>query len=116
MGNMPARRFLYYGERTPAFVAAVIPNVEHLRWALAASMGRTEAPELSQGEFALRADECEQFFSMLDNCITAYEATTALADSSSATPRPAQPASVSGIPSFKVNASLNAAGSIEQQR
>ncbi|KAJ2745998.1 hypothetical protein GGI20_001700 [Coemansia sp. BCRC 34301] len=83
MGDMPTRRFLYYGEKTQVFVAATIPNLEHLRWTLAAAMLRTEAPELSQGKLALSVDDCKQFFSMLDFCVTAFEAIMAPPSTSS---------------------------------
>ncbi|KAJ2873450.1 hypothetical protein GGH93_003216 [Coemansia aciculifera] len=114
MSDMPARGFLYYGERVPAFVAAVIPNLEHLRWTLAASMHRTEAPELSQGELALSASECKQFFSMLDFCVTAFEATMAPpgSPSGSSASRPPKLLGVAGEASFTVNVSSKEAGSL----
>ncbi|KAJ2407695.1 hypothetical protein GGI10_004960 [Coemansia sp. RSA 2530] len=117
MGDMPARGFLYYGERVPAFVSAVIPNLEHLRWTLAASMHRTEAPELSQGELALSADECKQFFSMLDFCVTAFEATVAPPGSPSGSSIPRQPKllGVAGEASFTVNASSKEPSSLGPQ-
>ncbi|KAJ2732337.1 hypothetical protein IW152_003886 [Coemansia sp. BCRC 34962] len=113
MGDMPARGFLYHGERVPAFVAAVIPNLEHLRWTLAATMHRTEAPELSQGELALSADECEQFFSMLGFCVTAFEATMAPPDSPSGSSMSRQPKllGVAGEASFTINVSSKEASS-----
>ncbi|KAJ2035467.1 hypothetical protein H4S03_004296 [Coemansia sp. S3946] len=118
MGDMSARGFLYYGERVPAFVAAVIPNLEHLRWTLAASMHRTEAPELSQGELALSADECKQFFSMLDFCVAAFEATMAPpgSPSGSSAPRPPKLLGVAGEASFTVNVSSREASSLGSLR
>ncbi|KAJ2818226.1 hypothetical protein GGI24_005161, partial [Coemansia furcata] len=107
MGGVPPRGCLYYGERVPAFVAAIVPNLEHFRWALAASMHRTEAPELSQGELALNTDECKQFFSMLGFCVTAFEAAIVPPGSPSGSSAPRQPRllGISGEAAFTVNVS-----------
>ncbi|KAI9503747.1 hypothetical protein BX070DRAFT_252337 [Coemansia spiralis] len=92
IGNLPLRPFLYQGERADAFVVAVIPNTDQLRWSLALAMKRRDRLMLSQGELAVSAKEMEQFFFSLRFQVVAHHAkttttTAAAADSSQATHR-----------------------------
>ncbi|KAJ2753911.1 hypothetical protein H4S06_003666, partial [Coemansia sp. BCRC 34490] len=88
LGKTPLRQFLYQGENVQAYVVAMIPNTDQIRWALAAEMRRKDSLALSKGELAVDADEVEQFFAGLCLCITAHQAkTTVTAVDSSHTPR-----------------------------
>ncbi|KAJ2826215.1 hypothetical protein IWW50_002474, partial [Coemansia erecta] len=76
VGGKPPRRFLYHGEKAQAFLVATIPNFDQVRWSLATSMKRTQAPELASGDLALSEVEADQFFALLRFSVAAHQAKT----------------------------------------